>query len=128
MTNSEQSAGKPCQRFRSPFWISSLDDAFKLLASRHGGLTAAEAAERLVRDGPNVLDAKYHQSLLTKALRRIAEPLTAILLLSAAIYGFAGDWQSFFIIVLIVSLSVIADVGFLGLERLLSPWARRARS
>jgi Mg2+-importing ATPase len=82
----------------------------RVLASRRQGLTSAEAAERLARDGPNVIDTRRYQSLTTKIARRIAEPLVAILLISAAISGATGDWQSFIIIVLIVALSIVLDV------------------
>jgi Mg2+-importing ATPase len=82
----------------------------RVLASRWQGLTSAEAAARLARDGPNVIDTRRHQSLVAKIARRVAEPLVAILLISAAISGGMGDWQSFAVIVLIVALSIILDV------------------
>src|SRR5260221_10932115 len=87
-----------------------MDSVFQALSSRRTALTSLEAAQRLAIDGPNVLSAKIRQSILMKAVRRVAEPLTAILLLSAAVSGFAGDWQSFIIIVLIVSLSIVLDI------------------
>jgi Mg2+-importing ATPase len=79
-------------------------------ASRHQGLTSADAAERLARDGPNVIDTSRDQNLIAKIARRVAEPLVAILLISAAISGATGDWQSFTVIVLIVALSIVLDV------------------
>lgn len=75
-----------------------------------GGLTSNEAALRLAADGPNVIDSKIRQSLIARIGRRLAEPLTAILLLSALISGATGDWQSFAIIVVIVGISVVLDV------------------
>lgn len=80
------------------------------LASRREGLTSAEAAVRLARDGPNVVDTLRHQSLIAKIARRVAEPLVAILLISAAISGAMGDWQSLVVIALIVALSIGLDV------------------
>jgi Mg2+-importing ATPase len=79
-------------------------------ASRDQGLTSADAAERLARDGPNVIDTSRDQNLIAKIARRVAEPLVAILLISAAISGATGDWQSFTVIVLIVALSIVLDV------------------
>lgn len=93
-----------------PFWTEPVETAFQLLASGPGGLRDEDAAERLAKDGPNLIGASSHPSLAAKALRRVGEPLTAILLLSAAISGTAGDWQSFFIIVLIVALSIVLDL------------------
>lgn len=75
-----------------------------------GGLTSSEAARRLVAEGPNVIDAKVRQSVGARIGRRLAEPLTAILLLSAFISGATGDWQSFAIIAVIVGISVVLDV------------------
>lgn len=93
-----------------PFWTEPVETAFQSLASRPTGLHASEAAERLAKDGPNLIGVSGHPSLAAKALRRVGEPLTAILLLSAAVSGTAGDWQSFFIIVLIVALSIALDL------------------
>jgi Mg2+-importing ATPase len=93
-----------------PFWLASIAEAMRALASRREGLTSAEAAERLARDGPNVIDTRRRQGLIAKIARRVAEPLVAILLISAAISGATGDWQSFIVIALIVALSIVLDV------------------
>jgi Mg2+-importing ATPase len=93
-----------------PFWTEPVETAIQALASRPTGLHTGEAAERLAKDGPNLIGISGHPSLLVKALRRVGEPMTAILLLSAAVSGTAGDWQSFFIIVLIVALSIALDL------------------
>ncbi len=110
MTPMERLPGTSGHRLPTPFWTHPADSAFEVLASGRTGLTSAEAEQRLASDGPNVLSARIRQSVLMKVVRRIAEPLTAILLLSAAVSGFAGDWQSFSIIVLIVSLSTVLDI------------------
>jgi Mg2+-importing ATPase len=106
-------AGSSLQSPKSPgaqaFWLVPIGQAMRELASRREGLTSAEAAERLARDGPNVNETR-RQSLIAKIARRVAEPLVAILLISAAISGATGDWQSFVIIVLIVALSIVLDV------------------
>ena len=74
------------------------------------GLSAAEAAERLRRFGPNLTAGRGRRSLLAMLLRKIADPLVAILLIAAAISGATGDWQSLVIIVLIVLFSIGLDV------------------
>ncbi|WP_425532369.1 magnesium-translocating P-type ATPase [Aquabacter sediminis] len=74
------------------------------------GLSAAEAAVRLRRFGPNVAAGRGRRSLLAMLLRKIADPLVAILLIAAAISGATGDWQSLVIIVLIVLFSIGLDV------------------
>jgi len=93
-----------------PFWFVPIAESMRVLASRREGLTSAEAAVRLARDGPNVIDTLRHQSLIAKIARRVAEPLVAILLISAAISGAMGDWQSLVVIALIVALSIGLDV------------------
>lgn len=93
-----------------PFWLVPIAESMRALAGRREGLTSAEAAVRLARDGPNVIDTLRHQSLIAKIARRVAEPLVAILLISAAISGAMGDWQSLVVIALIVALSIGLDV------------------
>lgn len=110
MINPDRTTEPAGRQFKNPFWTSPLDAAFRELESGPAGLSSAEAAARLGRDGPNVISTRSRQSLFGKALRRVTEPLTAILLLSAAISGSAGDWQSFVIIVLIVALSIVLDI------------------
>ncbi len=100
----------PKSREPQAFWLVPIGEAMCVLASRRQGLTSAEAAERLARDGPNVIDTHRHQNLIAKMARRVAEPLVAILLISAAISGATGDWRSFVVIVLIVALSIVLDV------------------
>ncbi|MDB5594547.1 MAG: Cation-transporting ATPase [Hyphomicrobiales bacterium] len=92
------------------FWSAGIEETLKALSARPGGLTSAEAAERLARLGPNVAVTGIHRSLLAKLLRRLAEPLIAILLIAAFISGATGDWQSFVIIVVIVLFSVVLDI------------------
>jgi Mg2+-importing ATPase len=98
------------RRLPTPFWNLTAAQAFASLGSSETGLTSEEAARRLAADGPNQFELKVHRGLLAKALRRAAEPLTVILLLSAALSGSAGDWQSFLIIVCIVALSIVLDL------------------
>ncbi|HET6387927.1 magnesium-translocating P-type ATPase [Hyphomicrobium sp.] len=86
------------------------DDVLLALGSRPEGLTSAEAAERLARYGANIAVAGVRRSLVLKLVRRLSEPLIAILLIAAAISGVIGDWQSFVIIVVIVLFSVTLDM------------------
>ncbi|MDB5650249.1 MAG: Cation-transporting ATPase [Hyphomicrobiales bacterium] len=95
---------------QSAFWSAGADQTLKALTARPTGLTSSEAAERLARLGPNVAVTSVHRSLIAKLLRRLAEPLIAILLIAAFISGATGDWQSFVIIVVIVLFSVVLDI------------------
>ena len=92
------------------FWCRPLDALFGQTESRPAGLTAAAAAERLARVGPNAVAQAPRLRLARKVARRFAEPLVAILLVAAAISGFTGDTASFAIIVTVIVLSIVLDI------------------
>jgi len=92
------------------FWCRPLDALFGQTESRPAGLTAAAAAERLARVGPNAVAQAPRLRLARKVARRFAEPLVAILLVAAAISGFTGDVASFAIIVIVIVLSIVLDI------------------
>jgi len=92
------------------FWTTDNDQLLKTLNARLTGLTSEEATERLKGDGPNLAVASVHRSFLGKLLRRLVDPLVAILLVAAAVSGATGDWQSFVVIVVIVLFSVLLDI------------------
>ena len=62
----------------------------ELLGSRLSGLTADEAAKRLLTAGPNSLSTEKQPGLLSLAVKQIANPLTLLLLAAAAISLVAG--------------------------------------
>jgi Mg2+-importing ATPase len=74
------------------------------------GLTAAAAQERLAADGPNVVAADTRRGTVAEVVRRLTNPLVAILLVAAAIAGLTGDLASFVIITLVVVASVTLDM------------------
>jgi Mg2+-importing ATPase len=92
------------------FWCSSLAALYERTQGRAGGLSSAEAAERLVRFGPNRVSASGRTRLGWKIWRRFAEPLVAILLVAAVIAGATGDIASLAIILAVVGLSIVLDV------------------
>src|SRR5579871_4663903 len=92
------------------FWSCSLSALFEQTQSGLGGLTAAEAADRLARIGPNAVAHAPHVRLTLKIAKRFAEPLVAILLVAAAISGLTGDMASFAIIVVVIVLSIALDI------------------
>ncbi|MEJ1161608.1 magnesium-translocating P-type ATPase [Prosthecomicrobium sp. N25] len=92
------------------FWRDGPEAALAAIGSTRDGLTSAEAEARLARVGPNEVAAEVRASLATKVLRRLAEPLVAILLVAAAVSGATGEWPSFVIILGIVAISVALDV------------------
>ena len=98
------------QKGEAAFWTTGSAEWLKRLESRPEGLSAGAAAERLGRFGPNTAVPTGRRRLLAKFLKRLADPLTAILLVAAIVSGGTGDWQSFVIIVVIVLFSVILDI------------------
>jgi Mg2+-importing ATPase len=93
-----------------PFWADAPDQLLAALGSSPDGLSTSEATARLARDGPNQLAATPRRRILVDLLRRLANPLVAILLVAAGIAGATGDVASFAIIVLVVLLSTALDL------------------
>jgi Mg2+-importing ATPase len=83
------------------------------------GLTDAEAAERLERDGPNEPVTRASWSLPREIVRRIASPLVAILVLSSVASAALGDLPDAAVILVIVALSI-------GIELVQTHRAQRA--
>jgi Ca2+-transporting ATPase len=57
------------------------------------GLSAAQAAQRLVEDGPNALPGGHRRSLLSIAFETVREPMFLLLLAAATLYLVFGDLQ-----------------------------------
>lgn len=72
------------------------------------GLDSAEAAARLARCGPNVLEPG-RQRLLWQLLARFRNPLVLLLLAASVISALTGDDTSASVVALIVLMSVVLD-------------------
>ncbi|MHA3790613.1 magnesium-translocating P-type ATPase [Sphingomonas sp. YL-JM2C] len=92
------------------FWQSDPDTLLTRLGSAREGLSQGEAEARLARDGSNEIGESARRHILVDLLRRLANPLIAILLAAAAIAGVTGDLASFLIIVVVVILSTLLDM------------------
>lgn len=84
----------------------SVEDGLRTLGSAEHGLTAEEAAERLVRCGPNEVATASATSVWRQLLVRVANPLNLLLLVLALVSVFTGNVQSAVIIALMVLLSI----------------------
>ena len=73
------------------------------------GLSHHEAAERLARFGPNVIDGGRRLSSVEHFLSRFANPLVLILIFAAAISALTGEAVSAAIIITIVMASALLD-------------------
>jgi len=80
------------------------------LGSSRPGPPGAEEWHRLAVDGPNTAADRLKPEIAAKVLRRLVEPLVAILLVAALMSGLTGDWPGFAVIVCIVIMSVGLEV------------------
>lgn len=92
------------------FWCDPPDAVLARLQTSRAGLSAAQAADRLRRDGPNTLGTASRSSVLRSLIHKLANPLIAILLVAATVAGATGDVASFVIIVAVVILSTALDM------------------
>lgn len=92
------------------FWHRTAEAWLKELAASQQGLTSAEADTRLARFGRNTTAEASGSRLWTSILRRLFQPLVAILIVAAAISGATGDLASFAIIATIVLVSIGLEV------------------
>ncbi len=76
-----------------------------------GGLSAAEAAARLVRDGPNTVVPEAKVSRVKRLLGPFSDPMVALLLVAAPTYLLIGETTD--AIVAFVALGPIAAAGWL---------------
>ncbi len=99
----------PDQSSLSPWWLEPPEQTRQDLAQAHSGLSPAQAAERLAAFGPNLFHDKGQTPLLVQLLSRFKNPLVLILLAAAVVSAFSGELANFFIITVIVLLSVVLD-------------------
>jgi len=100
-----------------------------------GGLSAAEAAIRLERDGPNSLPAQPRMPAWRRVLAQLRDPLIIVLLVAIALTIITGDWTDAAVIALVVvvntSVGVVqevkADQAITALATMTAPEARVLR-
>jgi P-type Ca2+ transporter type 2C len=99
------------------------------------GLSSTEAAERLVRDGANVLPAPRSTPVWKRAGMQLRDPLIAVLLVAAALTIVTGDWTDAAVITLVIVVNttvgvaqeVKADRAITALATMTAPEARVMR-
>jgi P-type Ca2+ transporter type 2C len=99
------------------------------------GLSAAQAADRLARDGPNALPPARHVRLGQRILMQLRDPLIMVLLVAAALTTATGDWADTGVILLVILVNtsagiiqeIKADRAITALGELAAPQARVAR-
>lgn len=88
----------------------SPDAALRALQATPGGLTGAEAARRLQAHGPNRLPAPPRPSLTRRVLGQFHNVLIYVLLVSAAVTAWLGEWTDTGVILGVVVLNAL--IGF----------------
>jgi Mg2+-importing ATPase len=94
------------------WWASDAAETLKLLRSSPDGLSDADAADRLVADGPNRLQPRRGAGLGHELLRQFSEPIVLILLAATALALVLGDH-----IDAIIIFSIVLGSGLLGFWR-----------
>jgi P-type Ca2+ transporter type 2C len=105
------------------------------VAPASGGLSSAEAADRLARDGPNELPLARRTPLWRLIAIQLRDPLVVVLLVAAVLTLATGDWTDAGIILLVVvvntTVGVIQEVkagqAIAALSELTAPDARVVR-
>ena len=69
------------------FYCESEEKVLAEVSSQKDGLTSAEADKRLSENGKNKLVEGKKESLISRFLKQLAEPMTIILLVAAVISG-----------------------------------------
>ena len=84
------------------YWHQSPEEVLASLDSTPAGLTASEAAARLDRVGPNVIQARTKATPLALFLRQLTDPIVLILLAATAVSAVTQQWVDATIILVIV--------------------------
>jgi Ca2+-transporting ATPase len=100
-----------------------------------GGLTAAQAAERLLQYGPNSLQEKKRQSWFEKLFIQLKDVMVLILIAASIVSASLGEWIDALVILAIVIVNAIlglvqegkAERAIEALQKMTAPQARVIR-
>ena len=110
-------------------------ELFKQLSTSEAGLSAAEAAERLIQHGPNRLGDEEKISRLAILVRQFTSPLIFILLIAAVVTGLLEEYIDTGVILAVVILNAVigyfqeyrAEQSVRALKKMVVPRARVIR-
>ena len=96
-------------------YLLGIPDVLAEQKAAASGLSSAEAADRLQKNGPNKLAEGKKETLLQKFLRELSDPMIIILIIAAAVSGItaAVEGESFtdvFIILAVVIINAVLGV------------------
>ncbi len=118
-----------------PWQSMSPEEVLEALETTSGGLSSAEAARRLERDGPNKLEEGKKKTLAGIFLSQFADFMIWVLIAAALISGFLGEWVDTAIIALVVVLNAVmgtvqefrAEAALEALQAMSAPTAKALR-
>jgi Mg2+-importing ATPase len=87
----------------------STDEFLNKMETSTSGLSTEEATRRLEMYGTNEIARKKKRSGIVEFLMHFRSPVTLILIISAIVSGFTGDWRDAGIIIVIVLVSAFLD-------------------
>ncbi|MGE5339445.1 MAG: magnesium-translocating P-type ATPase [Gemmatimonadota bacterium] len=88
-------------------WSQPEEDLLQRLQSRATGLSSAEAADRLARDGPNLLKPARRIAALRTFAAQFKSPLVLILVFAAGVSVLTRDWLDALIVLTIIVASAL---------------------
>lgn len=88
------------------YWHASTADVLATLHSTPTGLSSTEAAQRLQRLGPNLLQARQQLTAWRTLLEQFKNPLVLILIFAAVTSAFLAEWVDAVVVLLVVVSSV----------------------
>ena len=100
---------QPADPTPSEFWTVGAGELLAALKTAPAGLTAEEAARRLL-SGRNVIADTARRHILARIGKRLADPLIAILIVAAIVSAAVGDFASGAIILVILTASIALEV------------------
>lgn len=118
-----------------PWHSMTSEEVFAALAASPEGLSDAEAAARLRRDGPNALRGKPPKTAAAMLKEQLADPMVLILIGAAFLSAFLGEWTEAAVIGTIVIVNAVigivqekkAQAALAALSQLSAPTARVLR-
>ena len=92
------------------FWCTNATELLSKLGTTTEGLGGTKAGHRLQDAGHNVVAEPARRHIGAKSLRRLVDPLVAILIVAAVVSGAVGDLASCAIILLVIAFSIALEV------------------
>ncbi len=102
-------------------WSLPAADVLRAVGGSPDGLTGAQAADRLARDGRNELPEPPRPSVLRRLLSQYADVLIYILVAAAVLKALIGDWVDLTVIVVVIVATGL--IGFVQEGRAVSALA-----